>query len=451
MQTSSPNTIIKYIPEFLCYCRSIKLSEKTLENYERFLKKFIFWLKKNNKTELLPDKLSFHDISEYKKFLSENNLKDSTQNYYLIALRALLNYFLKNNIRAILPTDIELLKTKNEKNEIVLDLAQIKRLLSTKTTSLTELRDSAIIEVLIYSGLKVSKITKLNRDEYNQTLYSLKNRLPRLKKYLEARNDKETALFINHNKTGNGKQGRLTARTIQRIVKKRATMAKISTQINPEILRKSFVISLINDQEKIKIFRPYEHDKLYIKEYDIAPYNSLYQEIGDQLSPLSWYEIETHIQKEILWLKNNIFTMPENYRSESFLCISDDLLLRKIAILIVGKKIKASEILSLKYENFWITKKSSQKINRHGSDWHKNLMDIVCAYFKSKHYRIIIEPNLNHGRADLGIINNKNDKYPIYFEIGTVSLFKLWYNLSTMKEHIFVIIPSADKIIEFKT
>lgn len=40
---------------------------------------------------------------------------------------------------------------------------------------------------------------------------------------------------------------------------------------------------------------------------------------------------------------------------------------------------------------------------------------------------------------------------PLYIEIDTVLLFKLWYNLSTMKNTTFLIIPSENKLIEFKT
>lgn len=69
VESSKP--IIKYIPDLLDYCQKKGLSINTQENYKRFLKKFI---------------------------------KKTTQNYYLIALRALLSYFSAKDIDC-LPAD----------------------------------------------------------------------------------------------------------------------------------------------------------------------------------------------------------------------------------------------------------------------------------------------------------------------------------------------------------
>lgn len=38
----------------------------------------------------------------------------------------------------------------------------------------------------------------------------------------------------------------------------------------------------------------------------------------------------------------------------------------------------------------------------------------------------------------------------IFIEVGTVSLFKLWYNLLTVKDCTFLIVPSEKYLIEFK-
>jgi len=75
-------------------------------------------------------------------------------------------------------------------------------------------------------------------------------------------------------------------------------------------------------------------------------------------------------------------------------------------------------------------------------------MDTIYEYFKTGNYKVILEPILNYGRADLGVY--LGPKETIYVEVGTVSLYKLWFNLLTMKNIIFLIIPSEDKIIELK-
>lgn len=75
------------------------------------------------------------------------------------------------------------------------------------------------------------------------------------------------------------------------------------------------------------------------------------------------------------------------------------------------------------------------------------MMDVASSYFSSLGYQINMEPFLHYGRADLGIFMKQHK--PLYVEIDTVSLFKLWYNLSVMKNATFLIIPSEDKAIEF--
>jgi len=76
------------------------------------------------------------------------------------------------------------------------------------------------------------------------------------------------------------------------------------------------------------------------------------------------------------------------------------------------------------------------------------MMDVIYEYFKSQNYKIILEPIFNYGRANLEIYSSSNK--PLYIEVGTVSLYKLWYNLSTMKNVSFLVVPSENNAIEFK-
>ena len=101
----SDKLIIKHIPDFLDYCEVEKgLANRTQEDYQHYLKKFILWLKNNKKEGLLPHELTPDDIWAYRLYLSRytnekgHSLKKITQNYYLIALRALLGYFTAKDI-----------------------------------------------------------------------------------------------------------------------------------------------------------------------------------------------------------------------------------------------------------------------------------------------------------------------------------------------------------------
>jgi site-specific recombinase XerD len=84
--------------EFLEYLEIEKgRSLKTVENYDRYLERFLQYAKTDS-----PQKLSESMVREYRLFLNRQpgtkvgrnieSLKRKTQNYYLIALRAFLKY-----------------------------------------------------------------------------------------------------------------------------------------------------------------------------------------------------------------------------------------------------------------------------------------------------------------------------------------------------------------------
>ena len=461
----SQKPIIEHIPFFLDYCRKIGLSQKSQENYKRFLKNFINWLKLTQKEKLKPHQLTNRDIQQYKEYLSQlkysnRPLKKTTQNYYLIALRALLNYFASQNINAPSAISVKLLKTSTHlrKNNGILTLKQIEKILSLPNLN-TEigLRDKAILETLIFSGLKVSQLINLNKDRILNPNNNLSKRsLFWIKKYLRARKDKNQAVFINY-RDSNKTNRRLTARSIERIVKKYSKQANLPSSVTPEFLRKAYVLALLRTQEKIKIIHPFVHKKVIKNNYHPPlPFISNSQNViskknNKTVSSSHWYFVENIINKEIAWLKNNLLTFPEGYNRTSLPLNCNECLFRKIAILIVSGQIKALEIQA-KNKDLWnnLTNNFQLKnITRHGEQWHRKMIEVIYKYFNAYNYQIEIEPILNYGRADLGIYSN-NQK-PIYIEVGKVSLYKLWYNLSSMQNVIFLIIPSENKIIELKT
>src|SRR3989344_6716085 len=114
---NSDKPIIKHIPDFLDFCEVEKgLADKTQENYKRYLDKFVLWLGKTKKADFRPEDLTAEDIWAYRLYLSRYQdekgrpLKKITQNYYLIALRALLGYFVAKDVVCIPPDKIALPK-----------------------------------------------------------------------------------------------------------------------------------------------------------------------------------------------------------------------------------------------------------------------------------------------------------------------------------------------------
>ncbi|XOA43224.1 MAG: site-specific integrase [Candidatus Nealsonbacteria bacterium] len=81
---------MKHIPDFLDYCEVEKgLSDKTQENYQRYLQKFASWLKKAKKTDITP--LFFKEF----RFLIKNFLQ--SQKFF----DALLNLDANHHLRVV--------------------------------------------------------------------------------------------------------------------------------------------------------------------------------------------------------------------------------------------------------------------------------------------------------------------------------------------------------------
>lgn len=470
MRLSKNKTIIEYIPIFLEYCKKEKhFLPKSIENYSRFLTSFITYLKNSNQIQLFPHQLSDKHIRSYKSYLSntinsvtKQSISKVTQNLYLIALRALLSYFNERNINSLSSDKVKLLKQNDYKpKNILLTSEQLKKLFSAPDiTKINGLRDRVILEILLSTGLKINKIVALNKNDIEFRPEDLeikildkvshsKNISYWLKKYLKTRQDNERALFINYRGRKNAPR-RLTDRSVERGIKKYITDNNLPSLLTPETLRNVYIFHLLN--QDIKITNSLTHKVIKTRNYSIKSSIISCNRIKETVKFPIWNTVENTINKEMSWLKEKISVMPVKYRSDRLLQICDDCFFRKLAILIVSGKVKATEFRAKDKKSLWsdvIRKQGILKVSRHGKEWHRKMMNIVSDYFNGQNYKIALEPALNFGRADLGI--NLNQKEAIYIEVGTVSLFKLWYNLSAMENTTFLLIPFEEYVIEFKT
>ncbi len=280
-------SIIEYLSDFLDYSEIEKgLSSKTQENYTRFLNKFFKWLEENKLKSLKPTALSPAHIAKYRIFLARHvdprtkkTLKKSTQNYYLIALRSLLEFFIEKNIASLAPTQIKLAKDKADKEIKFLTLDQLERLLLAPDTS-TEIgsRDRAILETFFSTGLRVAELANLDRDQLRikdstkdleiavvgkgskvRTVYFSGRAVEALRGFLNKRKDMDDALFINYKpgiaKTGNPR--RLTTKSIEDIVKKYVKIAGLPIMATPHTIRHSFATDLLSQGVDLRLVQEF--------------------------------------------------------------------------------------------------------------------------------------------------------------------------------------------------
>lgn len=225
---------------------------KTVENYDRYLKRFLEFSKAKNPEEITDDV-----VRKYRLYLNRAGLKKKTQNYYLIALRNFLKYLARIEIKSLPPERIELAKVGERQIDLI-STEELERLLeSPKGMDLKNLRDRAILELLFSTGLRVSELCALCREEIKDEL-SIRGKGDKvrvvflsdsakeaLKNYLDKRVDIQEALFVNL-KEGPACAGRrLTPRSVERIVQHCAIRAGISKKVTPHIIRHCFATDLL--------------------------------------------------------------------------------------------------------------------------------------------------------------------------------------------------------------
>ncbi|PJE59272.1 MAG: hypothetical protein COU84_01735 [Candidatus Portnoybacteria bacterium CG10_big_fil_rev_8_21_14_0_10_43_39] len=276
----SQKPIIQHLTDFLDWLDVEKgLANKSQENYSRFLKKFIGWLEEKDLKDLRPHDLSPAHIWEYRVYLSRQSkkpLKKSTQNYYLIALRSLLNYFADRDILSLPSEKIKLAKDKSERQVRFLNLEQLEKLFSTPDVSkVHQLRDRAILEILFSTGMRIAELVGLNRDQVKikpgreeleisitgkggriRTVYFSQRALRWLEKYLKTRTDNERALFINYRSRKDASR-RLTSRSIEKSLKEYVILSGLPSTTTPHVMRHSFSTDLLNQGVDIRILQEF--------------------------------------------------------------------------------------------------------------------------------------------------------------------------------------------------
>ncbi|HEX6976734.1 MAG TPA: site-specific tyrosine recombinase/integron integrase [Patescibacteria group bacterium] len=266
-QTKPLTDLDRKIDEFLKYLQVEKASSPlTIRNYKHYLTRFSNWVGESKTLENIDQST----ISDYRAYLSElpdgkgGVLTKKTQGYHVIALRSFLKWLIKHDFQVISPEKIDLPKIEDRQVKFLTG-ENVDRLLNAPTLSTIQgKRDKAILEVLFSTGLRVSELTKLDKEKVDlerrefgvvgkggraRVVFLSTRAADWLKIYLRAREDHYKPLFVRHkgniDPTTPDEKMRLTPRSIQRMVKKYVKKVKLPVEATPHVLRHSFATDLL--------------------------------------------------------------------------------------------------------------------------------------------------------------------------------------------------------------
>lgn len=264
---NQPAILAKLTTDFLEYLEIERnASPLTIRNYHHYLQRFVDFA-----GSATPQQIDLKLIRQYRLHLAHYQdpvthkpLKRVTQNFFMIALRAFLKYLARQDIETLSPEKIELGETDPSPLK-VLDDQSLSRLLSAPNPIGKDgLRDKAILELLFSTGLRVSELASLNRDQINferrefgvvgkggkeRVVFLSDSAIEWLEHYFESRKDDFRPLFIRYqgqvDPTDHGDNMRLTPRSIERIVEKYVKQAGLSVKATPHTLRHNFATDLL--------------------------------------------------------------------------------------------------------------------------------------------------------------------------------------------------------------
>jgi integrase/recombinase XerC len=244
------------IYQFIHHLSSEKnASPHTCRNYLRDLEQFESFL-----DGMAVEKVDRLVLRKYLSYLHRKNRKSSIARK-LSTLRSFFKYLVREQIIPSNPAKPVSSPKIDKLLPTALSVDEAFRLMESplklKGAREAEARDRALLELLYSSGIRVSELVGLNRNRLDPDLGIVKvmgkgrkerivpvgaKAVEALTAYLEVRGQGmgESPLFVNR------RGGRLTTRTVARVVKKHARHSAIFRKISPHSLRHTFATHLLD-------------------------------------------------------------------------------------------------------------------------------------------------------------------------------------------------------------
>ena len=241
-----------------------------LNEFVSFVSETFFSNENQKGADLLKaDQIDSLMIRGYLGFLYKKN-KKVTIARKLSAVRSFFRFLVKHGVILDNPLDLILTPKQNKAIPVYLPVDDIFRLLdSIKTDTLAGIRNRAIFETLYSSGVRVSELEGLNIFDVDvkrclirvvgkgnkerivpigtKAIAAIKAYRKRLQKEAGIGEDNNTPLFLNKD------QGRLTSRSIARILDKTARECGLLIPVSPHALRHTFATHMLDAGADLRV------------------------------------------------------------------------------------------------------------------------------------------------------------------------------------------------------
>jgi integrase/recombinase XerC len=224
-----------------------------LKEFESFLKSSGMYLSPKGEIEM--GKVDRIAIRKYLSFLHRRNKKSSIARK-VSTLRSFYKYLVRERLVPSNPAKAVSTPKVEKPLPTTLTVDEAFRLMEAPVEK-RRLRDRAILELLYSSGIRVGELVGVNVNQLDEDLGIVKvmgkgrkerivpvglKAIEALKAYLQERGDvgEEEPLFVN------SRGGRLTARSVGRLVKKYTKRSGIFRKVSPHSLRHTFATHLLD-------------------------------------------------------------------------------------------------------------------------------------------------------------------------------------------------------------
>ena len=251
---------------FLKYLSDEKnYSKYTIINYGKDLKLFNRFLEIEKISDI--KKIDYKIIRQYLSFLYNFNYEKKTVARNISTLRSFFKYLIKENIIKDNPMILIENPKLEKKLPKVLNNIEIEDILDIPDTNTTlGIRDSAIIETIYSTGIRVSELVNIKTKDIDFSNMRIiitgkgnKERIVLFGKVLKnkldlylskSRNEllKNSTEYLFLNKNGN----KLTSRGVEEIINKVLKQGHIAYKISPHTLRHTFATHMLNNGADLK-------------------------------------------------------------------------------------------------------------------------------------------------------------------------------------------------------